>query len=394
MIRNDKFILLAVFTLTLWLAAPSLLLDIAGLGQLKPLIGKGLLILCIVVLIVFNNAKLSRSALLLSSIVFIYGLALALTYTLAGLHSSVAPIFGATIKVVLFIIIVAVSGRHGEAISKAVSASIFPLLVLALVSILVHNIINIPELFRIVVNDRQISVLVGSFSTSRIFIGDVPLYRLSSIFYEPGNYGLILYCLFLFFVTGREFSSQTKLILALNLINTFSLGAFLSIIVSAISYIKPRVIWLNMRRVRLLKVMVFLISFGTVLYFITPGIRFIISRLSLGTNGRLFAGDNRFFDDKLPQNYILGDGSMGGGFDSIISIFQQYGILGCLILFAPIIIVAGLLILRHQLALGVALLMFLAHKPNILTPIILILLAVVASRLWQKQLGTLRPGSL
>lgn len=382
--HNNIIIISALVTLTVYFAAPSLLLDLVDLGSFKSPIGQVLLILCFVVLATFNNARFSRTTFLVIGLVLIYGFGLMLIYSLAGLSSSVKPIFGATIKVVLFVLFVDTAKTQRKTILKSIKISMLPLLAFVLLANLAHNnITGLDELVRIVVDERQISVLMGSLSSSRLFIEGNAIYRTSSIFNEPGTHAFILYCLFLVFVTARELSKPIQFVLAINFLSTFSLGGYVSGLVAAMAYLNFRSILTRRWRAPLISIIAFLSVAGSALYFFAPAISLVLLRLTRPTDGRMIAGDNRFFDDRLPQNYWLGDGSYGGGFDSVISVFQQFGILGCLILFAPVITVAVLLFRRQQFAFGLALLLFLSHKPNILSPVILILLAFVASRLSQ-----------
>ncbi|MBO9399399.1 hypothetical protein [Shimia sp. R9_3] len=378
-LQSHKF-LGSIFVVTVGLAAPSLLLNVVGLGALKAPVGQLLLVVLALAFMSINRFKLPRKTILGATIVIACGLFTALLYAAAGLTSSVAPILGASIKVAIFFVIASVAQKKTEDASRAVVYAVLPILVLVLVANLIHNFLGQGELTRWVIDNRQISVLFGSFATSRIFVEGLTFFRVSGIFNEPGTFGMILYCVFLLFVTSREFSTGKKFLLFTGIISTFSLGTFISMVVASLVNLRIKVVLQLFRKNFFTSLFwgSFVVLVG---FFLIQALSFVAARLSFGQGGRLIAGDNRFYDDTLPSNFLIGDGSYGGGFDSGLAIFQQFGLTGSAILFAPVITVACQLFWRGSFLYSFGLILFLAHKPNVLTPILIVLLAVTSAQI-------------
>ena len=369
------------FIPTIWLSSPSLLLEIIGAGRYEAVIGQALFCFSILILYAVNKCKVQFKTILKCSLILLFGFTLTILYEFFSLENSSKQMIGATLKVALFFLLVALFQKDKDRIYWALSLTIFPILLMSAIATFMHNIFQFEERFRVIIGSQEISVLWTALGTSRIYIDGEKLYRISAIFNEPGDYGLILYCLMLFYISSGRFSNWYKAIFAINIISTFSFGAFISMSVALLSRLSIQNLVKIFSKGNKLTQLVLALGLGFIIYTSISGLVFVFSRLSFQSSCKLFSGDNRFFDDKLPANFLLGDGSYGGGFDSIVSILSQFGILGCLILFAPVLHVSFIFFQKRQYAFAIGLLLFLLHKPLILTPVIILLLAAVCANL-------------
>lgn len=369
------------FIPTIWLSSPSLLLEIIGAGRYEVVIGQALFCSSILIIYAVNETKIQFKTFLNGLLILLFGLTIIILYELFSLESSIKQMTGATLKVALFFLLAALFQKDTDRIYRALSLTIFPILIMSAIATFMHNILQIEERFRVIIGSQEISVLWTALGTSRIYIDGEKFYRISAIFNEPSDYGLILYCLMLLCMSSGRFGNWYKAIFAINIVSTFSLGAFISMSFVLLSRLSIKNLVKIFAKGNKLTLVVLMLGLGIIIYTLISALLFVFSRLSFQSSSKFIIGDNRFFDDKLPANLLLGDGSYGGGFDSIVSVLSQFGILGCLIFFAPVLHVSLIFFLKRQYAFAFGLLLFLLHKPLILTPVVILLLAAVCANL-------------
>jgi hypothetical protein len=379
--KINNYLLLAFFCCLVFFSAPSITLDLLGLTSIKHLSSKFFLLSMVILIVYLSKMEIFilRKPVIWLLFVFVYSIFIIASYIGWDLYVSVYPFIGAALKVMLFLLLISFTWKIQDAVFRQIFIIIYLLLFLGLLATIFHNILGFDEFYRISELDQRsssASVLLGSLSTSRIFINDIAVYRLSSIFYEPSNYAFIIY---LFFILVKIYKVNTTKIIFLiiaNMVSTFSLGLYLVLSLHMLNFFKM----IYEKTLRMLAFYILVISMF--IYLLLPYIQFVIARLKYteSDDGMLIVAYDRLYNNGTPSNIWIGDGSFLGGFDSIFSIFYQYGILGAIIFCLPVLIVAIKLFQHKSVVFGIGLLIFLVFKPNILTPLILLMLALI----WQK----------
>ena len=238
--KKRIYILFIFFFATIWLSSPSLLLNLAGEAELKAAVGQTLLCLTAFLAAIFGGKKISIKAFLGIAIVLTLGTTVVLLYGLFDLERSINQLIGASLKVAIFVLLIWLFSNIATYINLAMSLAIAPLLIFSAFSAVTHNVLQVQEISRAIVGEQQVSILLTGLAPSRIHIGNTTFYRISSIFEEPGTYGLILYCILLFYKSMGHLGRWRKLVITINFFSTFSLGAFVSVALVMLSYASPK----------------------------------------------------------------------------------------------------------------------------------------------------------
>lgn len=285
-----------------------------------------------------------------------------------------------SIKNLLFLLIILCISKEYISFHRYVNRLFLLLAVLHLIAFVIFNLLLIgfkPRVFY-ALDGAPLQNFYISFSSSRIYVDGLKFHRMSSIFKEPSTWGFVLMLL----IVANDLAGRWRkynYIYFLSGILTFSLGFYVSLFSYFLFLGIKKIFSLRNYRVSVSKYLgvIFLSVFLT--NFLDP-VMYVLQRLSPSNDGRLIAGDNRFYDDLLPHNWVWGDGFTGTGFDSIGGAFVNLGVIGLLFHMMPVLMVLAALAKRLNcvsVAAASAIILYLTHKPEIQKWIFIFLFALI-----------------
>ena len=234
-----------------------------------------------------------------------------------------------------------------------------------LLAFIIHNVFNFNSLFIFEGEYRKIHILFGSFSSSIDYFGG-NFFRLNGFFHEPGSFGLISFLLIIIAIIYNKLIYKNFFLI----FSSFSLGAY----ISSLFLLNKKFVQHFLKNKSYLIILIIL--FSPIVY---ESFNALFDRLNFDFENKIFGDKNRKYDffNKDLNFKLYKDGLGTGGTSNILELLDRAGVIPTLIFTFPLLKVFLKVFTKNQYFISFGLVIFLLHKANIFTPMIIFLLALI-----------------